>query len=201
MIRVLLGLMTVTVLGLVGCTSDPEGTAPAKLPVAAALPGTAEVAEPMNAPSTEPVEKRFAGLVLTIPAGWIEKPVASDVLQGEYQLPGDAGPARLTLSSTGGGLEANLDRWRGQIQRRPTDPDPQEETIAVGGREAVLLEVTGQFQDQFSGGGLKSDWTLLGAAIPTGPAHFFLKMTGPRETVAEHREAFRQLVTSARLDD
>lgn len=185
---------------LVGCTSQRETDAPTKLPVAEALSGT-DVAESVAAPSTEPVEKRFAGVVLTIPAGWIEKPVASDVLQGEYQLPGAAGPARLTLSSTGGGLEANLDRWRGQIQRRPSDPEPQEETIAVGGRDAVLLEVTGQFQDQFSGGGTKSDWTLLGAAIPTGPAHFFLKMTGPRETVAEHREAFRQLVASARLED
>ena len=44
-----------------------------------------------------------------------------------------------------------------------------------------------------------ADATLLGAAIPTGPAHFFLKMTGPPAAVDAQPAAFRQLAQSARL--
>ncbi|HUQ68732.1 MAG TPA: hypothetical protein VM165_04370 [Planctomycetaceae bacterium] len=194
-LRILKWLAVATVLG--GCANE-RAADPTKnsIPVAAESPDSET-----EVTGDGPTEKRFQGIALTVPAGWTEKPPASEFLQAEFQLTGAGGIARLTMSSTGGGLEANLDRWRGQIQPGSNDPAPQEETVRVGDRDAVIVELTGQFQDQMSSGGTRSEWTLLGAAIPTGPAHFFLKLTGPRKSVAEHRDAFRQMVATARLDD
>lgn len=195
--RTLLGCLMLAALG--GCSEPAREAGPEAIPVAADNASSVP-SNPTAAGEGASVEKKFQGITLTVPAGWTEKPAASEFIQAEFQLPGADGPARLTMSSTGGGMEANLERWQGQILSGPNDPSPQRDVVTVDGQEAVIVEFTGQFQDQFSGGGLKSDWTLLGAAIPTGPAHFFLKMTGPRTTVAEHRDAFRQMVQSARLD-
>ena len=182
---------------LAGCAQQPPES-PVTIPVAEAEPSAAP--DPVGEPANEPRVKQFEGISLTVPAGWTEKAPASEFIQAEFQLPGSGGPARLTMSSTGGGIEANLERWRGQFTVGPNDPPPEQTTIPVDGAEAVVLELTGEFHDQFGGAGTRSDWGLLGAAIPTGPAHLFLKLTGPRETVAAHREAFRQMVAAARLD-
>lgn len=97
-------------------------------------------------------------------------------------------------------MDANIDRWRGQFTRGVDDPAPQEETITIGGEPARMIELHGSFRDGFGGGAPQPKSTMLGAVIPTGPANFFVKLTGPRETVAEYREAFRTLVTTARKD-
>lgn len=195
-----LGRLTL-LLVLAGCSTDQAslGDAPT-IPVASETL-LREVSDRSSTPSDEPIEKRFKGISLTIPAGWQERPPASEFVQAEFALDGPGGPARLTLSSAGGGIEANLERWRGQLTPGPNDPPPQQSTVSVDGREAVVLELTGEFRDQFSGGVPQADWSLLGAIIPTGPANFFLKLTGPRETVTAHRQAFRRVVETARLDD
>jgi hypothetical protein len=193
----LIGAMTLGPLG--GCSGERDATRDAAvIPVAPSANDTSS-SHAVTA-AAAPRVKQFQGISVTIPGGWIEQPPASEFIQAEYQLNGPGGPARLTLSSAGGGLDANLERWKGQFLTGPDDPPPQQDTIGIAGRDAVLLEVTGQFQDQFSGGGPQPNWSLLGAVIPTGPANFFLKLTGPRETVAEHRDAFRRMVETARLD-
>lgn len=173
-----------------GMTDPPVLSAPAEWNVV-----TSESDLMLHAPR----DREFPGITLTIPAGWEERPRSSDMIHAEYQLDGPAGVARLTLSSTGGGLEANLERWRNQFQRQPDDPAPQQTAITVDGKPAMLIELWGTFHDGFRRDGHQPDWSMLGAAIPTGPAHFFVKLTGPRETVAVHREAIRNLVLTARL--
>lgn len=187
----------VVALAAIACGCKPAApSAPAEPPV----PVAASQEAPPPKDATGAREKRFEGLTLTIPADWTEQAPASEFIQAEYTLTGPGGPARLTMSSAGGGLEANLERWRGQFTRGPNDPPPQQETIPVGGADAVLIELVGTFRDGLGGGGEKPNWCMLGAIIPTGPANFFIKLTGPRETVVEHRNAIRQLVTSARRD-
>lgn len=173
----------------------------APVPVASSqVAPESSAAVPIGAVLTEPAEKQFEGIRLTIPAGWEEQPVASEFIQAEYRATGDGGPARMTLSSAGGGIEPNLQRWQGQFQRRTSDPEPQRTTLVVGGVEAVVIELHGTFTDGFSGKGPQPNSMMLGAIIPTGPANFFLKLTGPRETVAAQKDAFFTLVSSAKLD-
>lgn len=145
--------------------------------------------------------KAFQGIKLQIPAGWEERPPANEFIQAEYRLAPPEGTIRITMSSAGGGKEANVQRWRGQFSRRADDPESKEETVVIDGQEAILVELYGTFRDGFGGGGEQQNWCMFGAVIPTGPANFFIKMTGPRAAVTAQREVFRELVTSARLGE
>ncbi len=191
------------VLGLTllsGCSESPgSNSVDPPIPTAAALPGKDVPTETSGTVLTEAIEKRFEGITLTIPAGWEERPVASEFIQAEYRVTGETGPARMTLSSAGGTVDANLERWQGQFQRGPNDAAPERDTVSVDGVEASIIELNGTFTDGFSKDGPQRNWCMLGAIIPTGPANFFLKLTGPRETVAAHRDEFRGMVKSARL--
>ncbi len=199
MARVVGGVLVA--LSLLGCESaGPPKTEP-PVPTAPAISTSSSTGggEAKGTVATEPIEKAFQGITLTIPAGWEERDPPNDIIQAEYRITAPAGAVRVTMSSAGGSREANIERWRGQFTRGPNDPEPQQETVAVDGEEAIVVELVGTFRDGFGGGGEQQNHCMLGAVIPTGPASFFVKMTGPREAVLEHRDAFRELVTTAKL--
>jgi len=192
-------LLTVLI-AICGCNEPvAKPTRDAPVPVAEATPSSSSETSNASAVITEAKDKSFPGITVTVPAGWEERPPASEFVQGEFRISGSAGPARLTMSSTGGGIDANLARWRTQFIRGADDPEPKQTTISVGGEDAVILEMHGTFRDGFSGGPPQTGWCLIGAAIPTGPATFFVKLTGPRDTVVAHRDEIEQLVKTARL--
>jgi hypothetical protein len=198
-------------LGLLACTGCADQAAPVNdLPVSTAKPlplpqppqsaGSSPSSTSAGSTLTAPVEKRLAGVRLTIPAGWEEIPVASEFLLGEYRIAGAAGPARLTLSSAGGDMTANIERWRGQFTPGPDDPPGDQRTVRVDARDVTIVELHGTFSDGFRSGDPQPGSQLLGAILPTGPAHFFIKLTGPRATVTAARDAFETLVQSARFE-
>lgn len=149
----------------------------------------------------EAKSRRIGDFKFDIPAAWEEKALANNMILGEYSVPGAAGAGRLTFSTAGGGTAANLDRWKGQFRKGDQDPEPQESSIKVAGKEASLIEVHGTFTDMFGGGSPKSSWQLLGVAIPISPEHnFFVKLTGPKETLSAVRDEFLKMAQSARAD-
>lgn len=171
------------------------------VPVSKAEPLGGSDDESSAKPAREPGEKLIGGMRFEVPAGWEEKSLSSTMILGEFTLPGEAGPGRLTLSTAGGGTSANMDRWRGQFQVGPGDPEPKESKIFAAGQEVTLLEVTGTFNDSFGGGGPKPNWQLLGVAIPIDSDHnYFVKLTGPKGTVSARRDEFLKFVESARLE-
>ena len=185
----------------IGCTnSDVEKNAPIQTAKAPAVESTTG-GESSNQTIKEPTERRIGGVKFEIPAGWEEKALASTVLLGEFGLPGDTGPGRLTLSTAGGGTTANLERWKGQFQRGTDDPEPKETPLTIAGKASRLIEVSGTFTDTFGGGGPKSHWQLLGVAIPIDAEHnYFIKLTGPQSTIAARRDEFLKFVESARFE-
>ena len=186
---------------IIGCDTSQSGKETA-VPTHKATPiADAANANPASRVLQTPTEKLIAGVKFEIPAGWEEKTLSSTMIAGEYALPGAAGPGRLTLSTAGGGTAANMDRWKGQFQRGPADPEPTEAPLTVAGKAATLIEVHGTYTDMFGGGGPKSKWQLLGVAIPIDQDHnYFVKLTGPSETLAARREEFLKFVESARFE-
>ncbi len=186
---------------LVGCNSaDNESDAP--VPVKKA-PAIGEVShKESKATVGGSTERLIGGIKFQIPAGWEEKSLSNNMILGEFTLPGEAGPGRLTLSTAGGGTSANMDRWRGQFQPGPNDPEPKESQIRGAGKDVTLLEVHGMFNDTFGGGAPKQNWELLGVAIPIDSDHnYFVKLTGPKETVTARRDEFIKFIESARFDN
>ena len=171
------------------------------IPVAKAEPLDGNSPAESSKPIREATEKLIGGLKFEVPAGWEEKTLSSTMILGEFTLPGTAGPGRLTLSTAGGGTAANMDRWKGQFQSSPNDPEPKESRILAAGKDVTLLEVHGTFSDTFGGGGPKANWQLLGVAIPIDADHnYFVKLTGPKDTVTARREEFLKFIESARLE-
>lgn len=147
----------------------------------------------------KPREVSVAGFKFMVPGDWEEQAPRSQFIMGEFSIPGEGGPARLTLSSANGGIEANVERWKGQFNRGPSDPDPRESEITLDGKKGTLLELSGTFTDMFSGGVPNKNWRLLGVAVPLGPTNYFIKLTGPATVVTPRKDEFLQFVDSARM--
>lgn len=191
------------VVGLVilGCTEQPKPAPEVPVPVAKGfdveiVPG----ASPSLSTKTEPYEATVGGFKFTVPADWQEQPPKSQFVLGEFSLTGEGGPARLTLSSAGGGLEANIERWQGQFSRGPNDPEPRQSEITFDGQKGTLVELSGTYTDMLSAGNPGKNWRMLGVAIPLGPTNFFVKLTGPQATVTAQKDAFVKFVESAKAE-
>jgi hypothetical protein len=122
----------------------------------------------------------------------------------EAEVAGSTGPAVLTVfffgAGGGGGVEANLQRWAGQIE-----PDQGTEArrarFTVDGFTISTIEVTGTVLPSRMGTGPSEPEPgskLLGAVIegPGGP--WFFKLTGPEATVTEAAPAFDAMLRSIR---
>lgn len=150
----------------------------------------------------EAYEKRFGGIRFTIPAHWEEQtlpPELQGFVEAKLTIPTSAGPAELTLTSMGGGVRANLDRWIDQVQPAPGE-SPTETTLEIDGVEATWIDIRGTFQGRI-GSGVQShaNWGILGVAIPMQPRDFYLKLVGPRAALAEVSDDFRAFAKSARI--
>jgi len=148
----------------------------------------------------EPWEKTAGGFRFTIPPGWIENRPSSDFIQAEFTIPGPAGDSRLTLSSAGGTVDENIDRWINQFHLAPGDA-PEIDDLEIDGIAAQFVDVRGTYRGGFGAdAGSRAGWRLLGVVIPLGARSYFLKLTGPRQSVAETYEPFRELAKTARLE-
>jgi hypothetical protein len=180
-----------------------EGSLPPAHPPVAASAGADRDA---NVLRTGPSLLAFpaAGITFSVPAGWKElRPSQMDagVIDARLAVPAAEGTEpQITMSQSGGGIELNVERWKGQFPEATGD-DLIEETIPVGNVEAAWIELRGDFHDPFRPRQPEhSDWSVIGAAIPLGGERdFYVKLSGPRAAVAAVRDEFRRFISGARL--
>jgi len=139
---------------------------------------------------------------LTIPEGWKHVDNNTGFVLAEFSLPhaeSDDADGRLTVSEAGGSIEDNINRWRGQFGNKP-EKETQGE-IDVGNWKVTVVDYQGEFTDMrgpFAPGAPKTGYRMLAAIIPLGERSYFLKATGPQDTMAAHMERFLEFVKSAR---
>jgi hypothetical protein len=134
-----------------------------------------------------------------VPSGWKEIP-GGPFLVSKFQITGAANAqanVNVSMSSNdGGGLLANVNRWRTtQLGLGPvTDADlPKDiQTIDLPGGKASLVDLTGQ--DAKSG----QPTRLLAVVIPRSGETWFYKLMGNAEVVQQEKEAFLKFVQSAK---
>lgn len=134
------------------------------------------------------------------PDGWTELP-PSRYRQINFRVAGDESTeCYLTvLEGDGGGLAANVNRWRQQMQLAPLDLDalaalPEGELLGV---EATGFDATGTFAGM-SGDGNAEDSRMIGLLAFSGSEALFLKMVGPAHVVTAEEGAFWTLARSLR---
>lgn len=180
----------------------PNGTTlpPGHPPVGAQAPAGSNVHGGMpGAPGGQeiaPGEAEPAALRWKAPATWTKVPNANSFRLETYDIahqPGDAENPQLTISRSGGDVEANLQRWIGQFDAEGQKTAKRaEKTLA--GFKATVLEVQGKYAGMGTDG--QAGYALLGAIVQTpGQAHFF-KLTGPQKSVAAARADFDALLAS-----
>jgi len=155
-----------------------------------------------------------AGLKFDAPAGWVSKPPASSMRIVEYTLPktgADAEDAALAVyffGGQGGTVQANLDRWLGQMAqpdgKASKDVANTTELVSKSGLKITLLEVTGTYIAELSPGSPehfnKPGFRLRAAVIETTGGPYFVKLTGPAATVTKWDESFLAFLKSARVE-
>lgn len=145
-----------------------------------------------------PSEAEVSGFRFRVPAGWQRAeltPAQQGFVDARFEIPEHGEDVKLTLSTTGGGVEANIQRWIGQFQL-PAGVAPDSEQLEVDGVPVTLVDIRGEFQGM--GQAPQSGWRMLGAAFAGAPRDFYIKLTGPADVVDALEEEFRSFVRSAR---
>jgi hypothetical protein len=149
----------------------------------------------------ESAGKTTPGLAWDTPHGWRELPPRSMRL-ADFHVAGDerAECYLSILGGDGGGLVANVNRWRGQMSLPPVG----EEALAAAprvpflGGDALLIDLSGTWVGM-DGEQAGTNYRMLGLiAVDAGGARF-LKMTGPADVIEPEVEAFMDLAGSFRL--
>ena len=187
--------LALALLALAACDSSPK---------AAPAPATTSQATALSpAASAAPAAAAASGLIAwTAPDSWKTVQHPSKMRMATYSIAraeGDPEDAELSVTHVGGGIEANIERWRQQFEG---NPEAKIDKRDVRGMQVTVVELKGTYGaggGPMMGGGTsepKKDWALLAAIVATQPAAHFFKMTGPAKTVAAARADFDKLVAS-----
>jgi hypothetical protein len=160
-----------------------------------------ELAKSFRAAEAEQAPESEGGLGWDAPAEWEKRPDQAMRIVTLAPKGTTGAECYITiLGGSGGGVEPNLNRWRQQMGQPPLDSKALAalETIQVLGRDAKLIEVTGNFTDMEGNKKVESAG-LLGVVCPVEGALLTIKMTGPSDVIARERDRFLAFCRSLRL--
>ena len=150
-----------------------------------------------------------AGLTFITPDGWKSTPPTSSMRVAEFTLPraaGDGEDAQLIVyyfGGSGGSVDANIQRWIGQMEQadgKPSSAVAKKESRTVNGLTVSLVDVSGTYTAEMSPGSTarnnKPHFRLRAGVVDTPRGPYYIKLTGPAQTIARWDAAFNQFVSS-----
>jgi len=152
-----------------------------------------------------------AGLTYTAPPEWKSVATSSSMRVAQFALPrapDDANDAELVIyyfGGSGGSVDANIERWIGQMRQpdsRPSNAVAKQSKRTVNGLTVTLVDVSGTYVAEMAPGSQQRhdspNFRLRAAVIETANGPYFIKLTGPARTVAAHEKAFEQFLESVK---
>jgi hypothetical protein len=152
-----------------------------------------------------------AGLAFTAPQAWRSRPAASAMRVAEFVIPkaaGDPEDAEVIVyffGGSGGSVDANIDRWIGQMQQpdgSPSTANARRNAQTINGLKVATVDVAGTFVAEVRPGATerlnKPGFRLRAAVIETPRGPYYIKMTGPAKTVAAADADFTAFLGSVR---
>jgi hypothetical protein len=151
-----------------------------------------------------------AGVRWTAPAGW-KAETARPMRAATYSIPlaaGDQGTAECVVNyfgpGQGGGVDANVERWRGQVLGADGKPAPAKIDKRTGrGVPITVIDASGTYTGMggpMAPGKPVPGYRLLGAIVEGPGGSVFFKLTGPAKTIAAQQKNFEQLLASIQLE-
>ena len=208
----------------------PAKAAPAKAPTKAGVHGAnphaaagnphAGMAKPSSAPELKDLypnareltptgetrDEVIGELALKVPSEWTRGEPKSRMRLAEFKLPGPGGDVELAVFRFpgGGSVQANLDRWKGQLQGPDGAPVPEADqsitTIERAPYKITSLDTKGTYVAAVTPGSSARyntpDARMFAVIIEGAGDPYFLKAVGPKKTVDIWEAAFKQLTES-----
>lgn len=148
-----------------------------------------------------------ATLTFTPPATWKPVKTTSSMRVAQFALPGsgeaDAELVVYYFGGSGGTVEANIERWLGQMQQpdgKPSSAVAKRESRTINTMKVTLVDVGGTYVAEMTPGSAqrhnRPNFRLRAAVIETPNGPYFIKLTGPAKTVAAADKAFEQFIAS-----
>ncbi len=133
-----------------------------------------------------------------VPAGWQEVP-AGQFLVAKFAVSGsDSSPTAVNISTApgeGGGVSANVNRWRKQLglaELGETELNKTITSVDTAGGKAMLVDMSGT--DARTGQKAR----LVGAIVPQSGQTWFYKLMGNEQVVGREKDAFEKFIQSAK---
>jgi hypothetical protein len=133
----------------------------------------------------------------TVPASWQEGQLTQFLVAKYVIARADGAQAAVNVSllaGDGGGLAANVNRWRGQLGLPPV-AKILTSSIDVAGVKAQVVDFTGT--DSKTGKPAR----LVGAVVPQNGQTWFYKLMGDESVVAQQKDVFTKFIQSAKYPD
>ena len=147
-----------------------------------------------------------AGVRWTAPAGW-KSEGPRPMRAASYAVPAtqpDTENGECVVyffgAGQGGGIEANIERWKGQFQSAGKPPAAKVNKKTVNTLPVTTIDMSGTYTGM--GGPMvaqkiaKPGYRLLGVIIEAPGGNLFVKFTGPARTVSANQQKFEQFVAS-----
>lgn len=190
--------------GIAGCNGGEapgDGAAPAaRDPAPQQLPQAAPPVDPEAPAHTAEAEMpqaraivQAAGLTIPVPDGWQEVPPANPMRLAQLEIPGEPEPTTITFITTGGDVQANLNRWAAQFTG---GGEPSFDQQTVEGLTIHTAEMDGTYTN--IGEAPREGFALRGAVVEGPEGNLFIKMTGPAAQIEAESDAFYEMLEGIR---
>ena len=208
--RILIGTALIVLIALAGCGGgDQKAEQPKPVQSAADAPPNTQHDETDH---PTPGGTTIAGVTFKAPGSW--KDLGSDGMrQAQFRLApveGDAAEGEINVfyfgPESGGGVEANLQRWIGQITL-PDGGDPtakaERSTFTTDGMPGHIVSLDGSYKSgggrpMGGGGETLPGYRLVGVVIEGPQGSVFFKLTGPEATARAMEDDLLTMVKGAR---
>jgi hypothetical protein len=159
--------------------------------------------------STSVLAESAAGLHWTAPAGWKTAPPQA-MRAATYAIaaaPGDTAGSECVVyffgAGQGGGVEANIERWKGQFTSASKPAAAIVSKRTAHGVAMTTIDVAGEYSGL--GGPVAASkpvpgYRLLGAVVEGPGGNLFVKFTGPAKTIAANKAKYDLLLDSFAKD-
>jgi hypothetical protein len=150
-----------------------------------------------------------AGITYTVPAGWKNVPTASSMRIAQFAIPRAGGDTQATelvvyyFGGSGGTVDANIERWLGQMQQpdgRPSREVARHDARTINGLKVTVVDVSGTYIAEMTPGAKERhnspNFRMRAAVIETDNGPYFVKLTGPANTVRSAERGFDQFLAS-----
>jgi hypothetical protein len=181
-----------------GCSKNSGSVAPGSTPTQS------------SGSSTQAAQNVVGELRSKVPDGWTTEKPTSEMRVAQYKLPhadGDPEDALLVVyyfgKGQGGSADANIERWINQVKQPDGQPSQDRAKIGsqtVNGLPVKTVDVSGNY-----GGGMSPDsaptnnktiYRLRGAVVETPKGSYFVKLTGPENTIKRWEQAYNDYLQS-----